>query len=79
MNMPDPFPDAESTIDRAEFLDRYRYKLLGIVYEATTIKFLLADGGASYEHKREQLMRECDKWLAAIYDEMTKPKIGGKK
>lgn len=75
--MADPFIEAESTVDRAEFLDRYRYKLLGIVFEATTIKFLLADQGASYEKRREELMRDCDRLLAAIYDEMTK--IGGKK
>lgn len=70
--MADPFTEAESTADRSEFLDRYRYKLLGIVFEATTIKFLLADGGASYEKRREELMRDCDKLLAAIYDEMSK-------
>lgn len=74
--MADPFIEAESTVDRAEFLDRYRYKLLGIVFEATTIKFLLADGGESYERKREQLMRDCDKLLAAIYDEKLAKKNG---
>lgn len=70
--MADPFIEAESTVDRSEFLDRYRYKLLGIVFEATTIKFLLTDAGASYEKRREELMRDCDKLLAAIYDEVVK-------
>ncbi len=75
--MSDPFiEEAESTVDRAEFLDRYRYKLLGIVFEATTIKFLNGDGGASYEKRREELMRDCDKLLARIYDEMANPRVG---
>lgn len=77
--MPDPFTETAPAIDRAEFLDRYRYKLLGIVFEATTIKFLLADGGASYEKRREELMRDCDKLLARIYDEMSKPQIENNK
>lgn len=68
--MADPFIEAESTVDRSEFLDRYRYKLYGIVFKATTLKFLLKDSGESYEKDREMLLKECDKWLAAIYDEM---------
>lgn len=74
--MADPFIEAESTVDRAEFLDRYRYKLYGIVFKATTLKFLLKDGGATYEQDRELLLKECDKWLAAIYDDKLAKKNG---
>lgn len=56
--------------DRAGFLDRFRYKLYGIVFEATTMRFNLKDGGVGYEECREKLMRECDKWLTAVYDDL---------
>jgi hypothetical protein len=72
--MADPFIEAESIADRAEFFDRYRFKLYGIVFKATTLKFLLKDEGKSYEDDRERLLKECDKWLSAIYDDISKPK-----
>lgn len=74
--MADPFIEAESTVDRSEFLDRYRYKLYGIVFKATTLKFLFRDSGESYEKDQGLLLKDCDKLLAKIYDEMAK---GGKK
>lgn len=80
MNMPDPFTEAESTVDRAAFLDRYRWKFAGIVFDATIVHRLLTlkDEGASYERAKEKLLADADRWLQAIYDEMSKPIIGVK-
>lgn len=75
MNMPDPFTEAESTVDRAAFLDRYRHWLYGIIFDAMTVEFLLKDGGDSYRQQRKKLLKDCDKWLQAIYDEIGKPII----
>lgn len=74
MNMPEPFIEAESTMGRSEFLDRYRHWLYGIIFDAMTTEFFLKDGGESYRKQRAKLLKDCDKWLAAIYDEMSKPK-----
>lgn len=73
--MADPFIEAESTVDRAEFLDRYKHRLYGIVFEATMINclFKFGDSGKAYEDARRKLMQDCDKWLAAIYDQVAKP------
>ncbi len=76
MNIPDPFIEAEYTADRAEFLDRYRWKFAGIVFEATIVHRLLTlkDEGDAYERAKVKLLKDCDKWLTAIYDEINKPK-----
>jgi hypothetical protein len=75
MSMPIPF-DAESTADRAEFLDRYKYRLYGVIFDATVIHRHLKfkDGGEAYEQAQAKLLSDCDKWLAAIWDEVSNGK-----
>lgn len=74
MNIPDPFIDAAT--GRAEFMDRYRYKFAGIVFDATIVHRLLTlkDEGVAYEKAKEKLMKDCDKWLAAIHDDVNNVK-----
>ncbi len=76
--MPDPFIEAESTttVGRDEFLERYRYKFAGIVFDATIVHRLLTlkDEGIAYERAKEKLLKDAEKWLSSIYDDISKSK-----
>ncbi len=70
--MADPFLEAESTVSRSEFMDRYRHRFSSIVFDATLVHRLLTlkDEGNAYENAKIKLLKDSDKWLESIYDEL---------